>query len=95
LSGQVREHQRAKLAYRHAYGVLNAGCWSVWCRACLWRTEPRSAGSDVASFRRVRAAAEAAWRQHQDRDHVKTEGAPAGRLAEVGSAPPAILPEVA
>jgi len=26
---------------------------------------------------------------------LETEGAPAGRLAEVGSAPPAILPEVA
>jgi len=75
------------------YGVLNAGCWSVWCRSCRWRTEPTPTGPDLESFRVVRAAAERAWRDHQDGEH-ETEGAPAGRLAVVGSAPPAILPEV-
>jgi len=76
------------------YGVLNAGCWSVWCRTCLWRTEPLETGPDRASFHAVRAAAEAAWRDHRGHAH-KTEGAPADRLVEVGPAPPAILPGVA
>ena len=76
------------------YGVLNAGSWSLWCRACPWRSEATSIGPDRASFRAVRTAAEAAWREHQ-RDAHKTEGAPADRLVEVGSAPPAIAPEVA
>jgi hypothetical protein len=75
------------------YGVLNAGFWSVWCRFCAWRSEQTPTGPDVASFRAVRAAAEAAWCEHQAVVHEL--GAPAGRLAEVGSAPPAILPEVA
>jgi hypothetical protein len=76
------------------YPVLNAGLWSVWCRSCTWRTEPTPTGPDLESFRAVRAAAEAAWSDHQDREH-QPEGAPAGRLGEVGSAPPAIFPEVA
>jgi hypothetical protein len=76
------------------YGVLNAGTWSVWCRACPWRSEPTPTGPDRASFRAVCAAAETAWGDHQDHEH-ETEGAPADRLVEVGSAPPAILPEVA
>ncbi len=76
------------------YGVLNAGTWSLWCRACPWRTEPTSVGPDQTRFRAVRGAAEQAWRDHQ-RDAHTTEGAPADRLGEVGSAPPAILIEVA
>jgi hypothetical protein len=76
------------------YGVLNAGAWSLWCRTCSWRTEPTSTGPDRASFHAVRAAAEQAWRDHHQDAH-EVEGAPAGRLVEVGSAPPAILPEVA
>jgi hypothetical protein len=72
------------------YGVLNAGFWSVWCRTCRWRTEPTPTGSDVVSFRAVRVTAEAVWREHQAGEHG-SEGAPAGRLGEVGSAPPAIL----
>ncbi len=75
-------------------GVLNAGLWSLWCRTCHWRTEPAPTGPDVESFRAVRAAAGQAWREHQAQEHGQ-EGAPAGRLGEVGSAPPAILPEVA
>jgi hypothetical protein len=73
------------------YGVLNAGTWTLWCRTCPWRTRPTPVGPDVASFRAVRQAAEQAWRNHAH----ETEGAPAGRLVEVGSAPPAIFPEVA
>ncbi len=76
------------------YGVLNAGTWSLRCRACPWRTEPTATGSDGASFRAVRVAAEQAWRDHMDHEH-ETVGAPAGRLVEVGSAPPAILPGAA
>ena len=76
------------------YGVLNAGTWSVWCRACPWRTEPAPTGPDLEGFRAVRATAEAAWRDHQVDAH-QAEGAPAGRLVEVGSASPAILEEVA
>ena len=75
------------------YGVLNAGFWSVWCRTCRWRTEPTPTGPDLVSFRAVRVTAEAAWREHQADAH-EVEGAPAGRLGEVGSAPPAILPAV-
>jgi hypothetical protein len=77
------------------YPVLNAGFWSVWCRTCPWRTEPTPTGPHVESFRAVRAAAEAAWRKHQADEHGSAAGAPAGRLGEVGSAPPTILPEVA
>ncbi len=51
------------------YGLLNAGCWSVWCRACPWRTEPTPAAPDLESFRAVRAASEAAWRDHQEKAH--------------------------
>ena len=76
------------------YGVLNAGTWSLWCRACPWRTEPTPTGPDLAGFRAACAVAEAAWRDHQGHEH-ETEGAPADRLVEVGSAPPAIFPEVA
>jgi hypothetical protein len=76
------------------YGVLNAGTWSLWCRACRWRSEPMPTGADRTSFRAVRAAAEQAWREHQDHA-VETTGAPADRLVEVGSAPPAMFPEVA
>jgi hypothetical protein len=76
------------------YGVLNAGAWVLRCRACPWRTEPMPTGPDRASFRAVRVAAERAWRDHQQEAH-ETEGAPAGRLGEVGSAPPVILAEVA
>jgi hypothetical protein len=76
------------------YGVLNAGFWSVWCRSCAWRTEVTPTGPDIEEFRVVRAAAEAAWREHQVEEHG-SEGAPAGRLGEVGSAPPTILSEVA
>jgi len=76
------------------YGVLNAGTWSVWCRRCDWRAEPTPTGPNLASFRVVRAEAEAAWRGHQKDEH-KTEGAPADRLVEVGSAPPAIMAESA
>jgi hypothetical protein len=76
------------------YGVLNAGVWSLWCRACSWRSEPLSVGPDRASFHAVRALAEQAWRDHQDHED-QAEGAPADRLVEVGSAPPAIFPEVA
>jgi hypothetical protein len=75
-------------------GVLNAGFWSVWCRSCAWRSEQTPTGPDVESFRAVRTAAEASWREHQAEVHG-SEGAPAGRLGEVGSAPPAIFPEVA
>lgn len=78
------------------YPVLNAAFLSVWCRSCTWRTEPASIGSDVESFRAVRVAAEQAWRDHQADEHEReVEGAPAGRLEEVGSVPPANLPEVA
>jgi hypothetical protein len=76
------------------YGVLNAGTWSLRCRACPWRTEPTPTGPDGVSFRAVRVAAERAWRDHVDHEH-ETVGAPAGRLQGVGSAPPAILSEVA
>lgn len=76
------------------HGVLNAGTWSLWCWACPWRSEATPTGPDRASFHAVRAAAEAAWRDHQDHEH-QAEGAPADRLMEVGSAPPAIFPEVA
>jgi len=76
------------------YGVLNAGFWSVWCRSCAWRTEVTPTGPDVVSFRAVRAAAEGAWCEHQVEEH-ESEGAPAGRLGEVGSAPPTIVREVA
>ena len=81
-------------ALANSYPVLNAGFWSVRCRTCRWRTEPTPIGRDLASFRAVRAAAEAAWHEHQADAH-DAKGAPAGRLAEVGSAPPAILPEAA
>jgi len=76
------------------YGVLNAGSWSLRCRACPWRTKPAPVGPDAASFRAVRLAAEQAWRAHHERDH-QAAGAPAGRLPEVGSAPPTITAEVA
>ncbi len=76
------------------YGVLNVGTWSLWCRTCPWCSKPMPTGPDRASFRAVRAAAQAAWRDHQEAAH-KTEGAPADRLVEVGSAPPATFPEVA
>jgi len=76
------------------YGVLNAGFWSVWCRTCPWLAEPTPTGPDRESFRAARTAAEAAWRGHRVDEH-QLEGAPAGRLAVVGSAPPAMLPEVA
>ena len=78
------------------YSVLNAGFWSLWCRSCAWRSDETPTGPDVESFRAVRAAAEAAWREHQADEHEdEAEGAPAGRLAEVGPAPPAIFLEVA
>jgi hypothetical protein len=76
------------------YGVLNAGAWTAWCRTCPWRSEPMPAEPGRASFRTVRTAAEQAWRDHQDQEHT-TEGAPADRLVEVGSAPPVIFPQVA
>jgi hypothetical protein len=76
------------------YAVLNAGYWSVWCRACPWRTKPTPTGLDLASFRAVRATAEAAWRDHHDQTHT-VGGAPADRLKGVGSAPPASVPEAA
>jgi len=67
--------------------VLDAGEFSLWCRACPWRTTPTPVGADVAGFRAVRAAAELAWRDHHDQAH-QTAGAPAGRLSEVGPVPP-------
>jgi hypothetical protein len=76
------------------YGVLNAGFWSVWCRFCAWRTEATPTGPDVLSFQAVRTTAEAAWREHQVEEHGSQE-APAGRLGEVGSAPPTIVRGVA
>jgi hypothetical protein len=94
LSGQVHDHQPAPAASTRPYGVLNAGTWTLWCRACPWRTEPTPIGPDAASFRAVRAAVEQAWHDHLEDAH-EAEGAPAGRLVEVGPAPPTTLPEVA
>jgi hypothetical protein len=74
------------------YGVLNAGEFSLRCRACSWRTgpEPIPTGRDVWSFRAVRVAAEAAWREHQAQEH-ESEGAPESD----GSPAPSIFPGMA
>ena len=44
------------------YGVLNAGEWSVRCRACSWRSGPHPA--DPLVFRASLREAEAEWRAH-------------------------------
>jgi hypothetical protein len=44
------------------YGVLNAGEWSLWCRACTWRSVPRRA--DPLTFRASLCSADADWRAH-------------------------------
>jgi hypothetical protein len=68
------------------YGVLNAGEWSLRCRACSWRSIPRQA--DPLTFRASRIVAHAEWRAHLC---VQASGAPAHRLQEVGPVPPSIL----
>ncbi len=57
------------------YGVLNAGEWSLWCRACLWRSLSRQA--DPLSFKASLREAEAEWRAHSC---VQGSGAPAPPL---------------
>ncbi len=64
------------------YGVLNAGEWSLWCRACSWRSDPRQA--DPLVFRASLRDAEAEWRAHLC---MQVPGAPAHRLQEVGPVP--------
>jgi hypothetical protein len=64
------------------YGVLNAGAWSLWCRACTWRSVPRQA--DPLAFRAALREAEADWRAHRC---LQAAGAPADRLSEVGPVP--------
>jgi len=71
------------------YGVLDAGEWSVWCRACSWRSKPRRVARP--SFRDIRSYAEAQWRTHRC---AQGTGAAANRLAEVGP-PPLSTREVA
>jgi hypothetical protein len=68
------------------YGVLNAGEWSLWCRACFWRSLSRQA--DPLSFKASLREAEAEWRAHSC---VQGSGAPAHRLQEVGPVPLSIL----
>lgn len=68
---------------REPYGVLDAGEWSVWCRACSWRSKPTPL-TDSSIFR----AARAEWAAHVC---VQADGAPAYRLEEVGPAPLASL----
>ncbi len=68
------------------YGVLNAGEWSLWCRACSWRSIPRQA--DPLVFRASLREAEDAWRAHRC---MQGAGAPAHRLKEVGPVPLSIL----
>jgi hypothetical protein len=67
---------------REPYGVLNAGEWSLWCRACLWRSVPRQADPQV--FKAARDEADTEWRVHQC---VQAPGAPAHRLQAVGPVP--------
>jgi hypothetical protein len=62
------------------YGVLNAGEWSVRCRACPWRSRPQPV--DPRTFRRVRQMVEAEWRAHP------CKGTAANRLRVVG--PPSL-----
>jgi hypothetical protein len=64
------------------YGVLNAGEWSLWCRACSWRSVPRQAGP--LTFKASLIAAQADWRAHLC---MQASGAPAHRLEEVGPVP--------
>jgi hypothetical protein len=64
------------------YGVLNAGEWSLWCRACTWRSVPQQA--DPLTFRIARLEAEARWLAHPC---TQAPGAPAHRLEEVGPVP--------
>ena len=64
------------------YGVLNAGEWSLWCRACSWRSVPRQA--DPLAFRDSLREAEAKWRVHLC---MQATGAPAHRLKVVGPVP--------
>ncbi len=64
------------------YGVLNAGEWSLWCRACSWRSVPLQA--DPPTFKATRHAAEVEWRAHLC---TQVPGAPAHRLQEVGPVP--------
>ncbi len=68
------------------YGVLNAGEWSLWCRACSWRSVSRQAGP--GSFKASLREANAEWRAHLC---MQASGAPAHRLQEVGPAPLSIL----
>lgn len=68
------------------YGVLNAGEWSLRCRACAWRGVPRQA--DPRVFRTSLREAEAEWRAHSC---MQAQGAPAHRLAGVGPVPLSIL----
>jgi hypothetical protein len=71
---------------REPYGVLDAGEWSVWCRACSWRSKPTPL-TDRSIFR----AAESEWAAHPC---VQVDGAAAGQLTEVGP-PPLAIREVA
>jgi hypothetical protein len=65
------------------YGVLDAGEWSVWCRACSWRSQPRPL-TDCSIFRDVRAE----WAAHPC---TQVDGAPGDQLKAAGPAPLSIL----
>jgi len=48
-----------------AMPVLDAGHLSLWCRCCLWRSNPRAvSGTDHLEFAATWAAAEADWARH-------------------------------
>jgi hypothetical protein len=64
---------------REPCGVLDVGEWSVWCRACSWRSKPKP-----LTDRQVFCAAEAEWAAHPC---APVDGAPAYRLEEVGPVP--------
>jgi hypothetical protein len=67
------------------YGVLDSGEWSVWCRACSWRSQPWDVmTADLLTFRAIRRSAEADWRTHSCTQAI---GAAASRLEEVGPSP--------
>jgi len=76
------------------YGVLIDGEWSVWCRRCSWRSQPRLVSSvDPLVFAAVIAITAAEWQEHA-RGAGEPEGA--GRpIGGVGPAPSATFVEAA
>ena len=66
------------------YQVLDAGYYTVWCRRCPWRSEPRSvSGADPLVFAAVTAISAAEWQEHACGARKREGGWRAG-----GAAPP-------